>query len=68
MNDKINPIETFPIKSAEKRIHYQYNVIMHGYEKKEETLDSNNEYYHTLYAPGYDMIGVGDIVAHYKED
>ena len=52
-----------------KSIESLYNKVMEGFDAHSVVMTSESVedgFYHTLYAPGYDEIGVGEIVAQCK--
>lgn len=52
-----------------KRIQSLYDKVMEGFDRNSMTMTSEpmvDGTYHTLYAPGYDEFGVGEIVARCK--
>ena len=61
--------ESILLNGDAKSIHSLYDKVMEGFDRNSLTMVSEpmvDGAYHTLYAPGYDEIGVGAIVARCK--
>lgn len=64
---KSDNLQLFDVEG--KNIILMYNKVMQGFEEVSDVISSDpmvDGYYQMLYAPGYDVIGVGDIVAQCK--
>lgn len=61
--------EAILLNGDAKSIQSLYDKVMEGFDGNSITMTSEpmeDGFYHTLYAPGYDEIGVGEIVARCK--
>ncbi len=61
--------ESILLNGDEKSIKSLYDKVMDGFDAHSMVITSEtmeDGFYHTLYAPGYDEIGVGEIVAQCK--
>lgn len=61
--------ESILLSGDVKYIKSLYNRIMEGYDMQSMEMPSESieeGFYHTLYAPGYDENGIGEIVAQCK--
>lgn len=61
--------ESILLNGDAKSIQSLYDKVMEGFDGNSIVMTSEpmeDGFYHTLYAPGYDEIGVGDIVAQSK--
>ena len=61
--------ESILLNGDAKSIQSLYDKVMEGFDRNSMTMTSElmvDGSYHTLYAPGYDEFGVGEIVARCK--
>lgn len=61
--------DSLQLVNVENDITLMYNKVMQGFEGISDVMSSDqmiDGYYQMLYAPGYDVIGVGGIVAQCK--
>lgn len=69
MNNRNLSEESILLNGDAKSIQSLFNKVMEGFDVYNMVMNSEpmeDGFYHTLYAPGYDENGVGEIVAQCK--